>query len=167
MHLGFQLNPVWPCCSVFHHRYPAKGCKVHTAEECLSVPWKQPTLLGSQYKQMYFAFSTVRCCSVKCIEKIGSVFGCSVMQWVVFIPTFKKNFEINLKIKMFNYVFSERGNQMCEAEGEKNNFHENFFVSLSRIMHWKAQLQFCTTYTSNCSVFTDPSFLTEINPISC
>lgn len=57
------------------------------------------------------------------------------MQWVVFIPTFKKNFEINLKIKMFNYVFSEHGNQMCEAEGEKNNFHENFFVSLSRIMH--------------------------------
>lgn len=57
------------------------------------------------------------------------------MQWIVFISTFKKNFEINLKIKMFNYVFSEHGNQMCEAEGEKNNFHENFFVSLSRIMH--------------------------------
>lgn len=57
------------------------------------------------------------------------------MPWVFFKSAFKKSFGINLKIKLFNYIFSEHGNQMCEAEGEKSNFRENYFVSLYRIMH--------------------------------
>lgn len=59
-------------------------------------------------------------------KKVGGIFGCLVIQWVFFKSAFKF-FLINLKIKLFNYIFSEHGNEMCEAEGEKSNFHEIFF----------------------------------------
>lgn len=131
--LDVSWHPIESCVTVLHcvqPSFPEKGCKVYTAERCPHVPWKQPTLLGSKYKQMYFAFSTVRCCTGTNFEKIGSVFGCLVMQWIFFKSAFKNFLGINLEIKLFNYIFSEHRNQMCEAEGEKSHFHENFFVSL-------------------------------------
>lgn len=33
-----------------------------------------------------------------------------------------------MKIKMFNYMFNECENRMCEAGGERSNFHEKFWL---------------------------------------